>query len=37
MIFPCKHAIGCYDCLMKQKECPICETPIADVVKIFTA
>jgi hypothetical protein len=37
MIIPCKHVIGCEECLKCQKDCPICETPIVDIVKIFTA
>ena len=37
IIMPCKHAVGCWQCLSIQKECPICETPILNIIKIFTA
>lgn len=37
IIMPCKHAVGCWECLSSKKECPICDTPINNIIKIFTA
>ncbi|EQC38876.1 hypothetical protein SDRG_03834 [Saprolegnia diclina VS20] len=40
VVVPCGHLAGCYPCLQEHQRkatgCPICRTPIATVVRVFT-
>ena len=31
----CNHAVGCYDCVQKLRECPICGDPICEIEQMF--
>ncbi len=35
LIIPCKHNASCTRCIKSVKNCPICRTPIHDIIKIY--
>ena len=35
LIIPCRHNVTCLKCVKSVKNCPICRTPIEDLLRIF--
>ena len=36
VFLPCKHGGTCLTCAQKLTRCPLCRTPVADCMQIFT-
>ncbi len=35
LIMPCRHNVSCTKCVKSVKNCPICRSPITDLVIIY--
>lgn len=37
LIMPCRHNVSCTRCIKSVKNCPVCRTPITDIIRIYKA
>jgi pSer/pThr/pTyr-binding forkhead associated (FHA) protein len=35
LIMPCRHSCSCLRCIKSVKNCPVCRTPINDIIRIY--
>lgn len=37
LLMPCRHNVSCTRCIKSVKNCPVCRTPINDIIRIYKA